>query len=151
MDGAWRSGHTLYLIRHGQCLHNMRGLIAAQNDSPLTPLGCEQARANGKLLTQITGDPATLGFFASPLHRACATMELLREAAGLEPSGYFADRRLMEIDFGDHSWKTWDEIAFLAMRGMTKACGKNGGRTAKALQIWRRDWRHSCASWTAMA
>jgi hypothetical protein len=29
----------------------------------------------------------------------------LREAAGLEPAGYRADRRLMEIDMGDDTWK----------------------------------------------
>lgn len=103
---------TLYLIRHGQCLHNVKAVIAAQNDSALTPLGREQARANGKRLPQIAGNLSALDFFASPLHRACVTMELLREAAGLEPSAYFADRRLMEIDFGDHTWKTWKELAF---------------------------------------
>ena len=37
-------------------------------------------------------------------------MEILREAAGLPPTGYFADRRLMEIDFGDHTWMTREEI-----------------------------------------
>jgi probable phosphoglycerate mutase len=38
------------------------------------------------------------------------TMELVREAAGLASTGYLADRRLMEIDFGDHTWMTRAEI-----------------------------------------
>lgn len=99
------SALTLYVIRHGECEHNVEGRIAAQNDSPLTARGREQARANGRLLKQVTGDLAQFDFFASSLHRACTTMELVREAAGLEPAGYRADRRLMEIDMGDDTWK----------------------------------------------
>src|SRR6185312_7840971 len=56
------------------------------------------------------GDLAALDFVASPLHRACATMELLREAAGLDALAYRADRRLMEIDMGDDTWKFPKEI-----------------------------------------
>ncbi len=101
---------TLYVIRHGECEHNAEGRIAAQNDSPLTALGREQARANGKLLRDLAGDLSALDFFASSLHRACATMELLRAEAGMPPTGYRADRRLMEIDVGDYTWRKWSEI-----------------------------------------
>jgi broad specificity phosphatase PhoE len=38
-------------------------------------------------------------------------MELVREAARLPATGYRADHRLMEIDFGDHTWMTREEIA----------------------------------------
>jgi broad specificity phosphatase PhoE len=96
---------NLYVLRHGQCEHNVEDRVAAQNDSPLTARGREQACANGRLLTRIAGDLARLDFFASPLHRTCATMELLREAAGQPATGYRADRRLMEIDMGDDTWK----------------------------------------------
>jgi broad specificity phosphatase PhoE len=95
---------TLYLVRHGQCRHNAEHRIAAQNDSPLTPLGREQARANGRLLKSLAGDLSAFEFAASSLHRCCATMELLREAAGLDPFDYLADRRLMEIDMGNDTW-----------------------------------------------
>jgi broad specificity phosphatase PhoE len=37
-------------------------------------------------------------------------MELVREGAGLAPTNYAADRRLMEIDFGDHTWMTMAEL-----------------------------------------
>lgn len=96
---------TLYVVRHGECEHNVAHRIAAQNDSPLTPRGRDQARANGRLLKELAGDPSRLAFFASPLHRTCVTMELLREAADLPATGYRADRRLMEIDMGDDTWK----------------------------------------------
>ena len=103
--------HTLYVLRHGECEHNVEGRLASQSDSPLTAKGREQARANGKLLKEIAGDLSGLDFHASSLHRACSTMELLREAAGLPPTGYRADHRLMEMHCGDQIWLTWKEIA----------------------------------------
>jgi probable phosphoglycerate mutase len=94
---------TLYVIRHGECEHNVAGWAASHDDSPLTTRGREQARANGRLLKDVAGDLDALDFYASSLHRACCTIELLREAAGLLPNGYRADRRLMEGDLGDHT------------------------------------------------
>jgi probable phosphoglycerate mutase len=101
---------TLYVIRHGECEHNVAGRAAGQNDSPLTATGKSQARANGVLLTSVDGDLSQFAFFASPQHRASHTMELVREGAGLAPTGYIVDRRLMEIDFGDHTWMTMAEL-----------------------------------------
>ena len=105
----WRA-YTIYVVRHGECEHNVAGRAAARNDTPLTPRGREQARANGKLLAEIEPALDRFDFLASSLHRTCNTMELLREAAGLAPTGYRADRRLMEIDFGDFTMMTFAEI-----------------------------------------
>ncbi|HEY2070623.1 MAG TPA: histidine phosphatase family protein [Rhizomicrobium sp.] len=104
---------TLYLLRHGECEHNVAGRAASWDDSPLTERGRAQARANGKLLKELAGDLSQFDFFASPIHRTCNTMELVREGAGLPPTGYRADHRLMEIHFGDHTWMTKAEIAAL--------------------------------------
>ncbi|MBV9991913.1 MAG: histidine phosphatase family protein [Alphaproteobacteria bacterium] len=104
---------TLYVVRHGECAHNVEGRVAAQDDSPLTPRGREQARENGRLLHELAPDLAALDFISSPLHRAATTMELLREAAGLDPLSYRCDRRLMEIDMGDDTWKLPGEIGHL--------------------------------------
>ena len=104
------NGLTLYVIRHGECEHNVAGRVAGQNDSPLTAVGRKQARANGALLMAAAGELSSVAFFASPQHRAANTMELVREGAGLSPTGYIADRRLMEIDFGDHTWMTTAEL-----------------------------------------
>lgn len=103
-------GFTLYVIRHGECEHNVAGRVAGQNDSPLTAIGKSQARANGALLASVVDDLSRFAFFASPQHRASHTMELVREGAGLSSTGYIADRRLMEIDFGDHTWMTMAEL-----------------------------------------
>lgn len=104
---------TLYVIRHGECEHNVAGRAASWDDSPLTATGRAQARNNGHLLKEVVGDLSGFDFFASPIHRTCNTMELVREGAGLPPTGYRADHRLMEIHFGDHTWMTREEIAAL--------------------------------------
>jgi probable phosphoglycerate mutase len=101
---------TLYVIRHGECEHNALGVVAGQNDSPLTENGRGHARANGVLLKSLAGDLSQFDFFASSLHRTCATMELVREKAALPRTGYVADRRLMEIDCGDNTWRRWSDI-----------------------------------------
>jgi len=104
---------TLYVIRHGECEHNVAGRAASWDDSPLTAKGREQARSNGALLKDVAGDLSNFDFFASPIHRTCNTMELVREGAGLSATGYRADHRLMEIHFGDHTWMTREEIEAL--------------------------------------
>ena|ERR1700761_7545209 len=104
---------TLYVVRHGECEHNVAGRAASWDDSPLTEKGREQARNNGALLREIEPELSRFAFFASPIHRTCNTMEIVREGAGLPPTGYRADRRLMEIDFGDHTWMARAEIAAL--------------------------------------
>ena len=101
---------TLYVLRHGECEHNVQGRLASQDDSPLTKKGRAQARANGVLLKDLVGDLAAVDFYASSLHRTCATMELLREAAGLPTTGYRADHRLMEMHCGDQIWLRWSDI-----------------------------------------
>ena len=92
----------LYVVRHGECRHNVEDWIGSHNDSPLTERGRGQAQSNGRLLRELAPSLSALDFFASSLHRACATMELLREAAGLPVSDYRADHRLMEQHVGDH-------------------------------------------------
>lgn len=101
---------TIYVIRHGQTEDNVAGRWTGTNDSPLTDVGREHARTSGRLLKEIAGDLSQLDFVSSSLHRAATTMELLREAAGLPATGYRSDRRLMEMDCGDWSSLTPDEM-----------------------------------------
>jgi broad specificity phosphatase PhoE len=97
---GWRA-LTLYAVRHGQTEDNISQTITAQADSPLTALGRRQAADKGVVLRDLVPDLGAAAFVASPLHRACATMELMRVAAGLEPLPYATDHRLQEMDFGD--------------------------------------------------
>ena len=94
---------TLYVIRHGECEHNVEGWAASHDDSPLTERGREQARENARILRDVSGRIDDLDYFASSLHRACSTMELLREELGLPHNRYRADRRLMEGNLGEHT------------------------------------------------
>ena len=58
---------TLYVIRHGECEHNVAGWAASHDDSPLTARGHEQARANGRLLKEVAGDLSALDFHLGPV------------------------------------------------------------------------------------
>jgi broad specificity phosphatase PhoE len=101
---------TLYLVRHGECRHNVEGRVAGQSDTPLTARGIAHARANGRALREVEPDLARFRFIASPTHRTAATMELAREAAGLSREDYVADHRLMELDTGDNTFRVWAEV-----------------------------------------
>jgi probable phosphoglycerate mutase len=105
---------TLYIVRHGETESNVAGWACGQDDAPLTANGQAHARANGRTLAEVAGDLSSLDFFASSQHRACCTMELLRETAGLSVTGYRADRRLMESNLGDHTRMPAREMIALA-------------------------------------
>ena len=92
---------TLYAVRHGETEDNISQTITAQADSPLTVKGRAQAKAKGPVLRGLVDDFSAVVFIASPLHRACMTMEMMREAAGLAALPYATDHRLQEMDFGD--------------------------------------------------
>jgi broad specificity phosphatase PhoE len=101
---------TLYLLRHGECRHNLEGRVAGHSDSPLTERGREQARLAGKSIAEIEPGLAAFPFFSSPLHRAGTTTEIVREAAGLPSYDYVSDRRLSELDCGTNTFRRWPEI-----------------------------------------
>lgn len=64
---------TLYLMRHGQTLFNVRRKVQGWCDSPLTPLGVYQAEVAGTYFKEhgIIFDHA----YASTSERACDTLE----------------------------------------------------------------------------
>ena len=107
--------HSIVFVRHGETDYNAEGRLQGQRDTPLNGKGREQARAVGRSLkklfpARIAGLDAAEAFVASPLTRACETMELARAAMGLTPSRYLRDPTLMELSFGDWEGLTWPEI-----------------------------------------
>jgi probable phosphoglycerate mutase len=76
-------------------------------DSPLTPLGLEQARRNAALLRSEIGDVSSFALVSSPLGRARRTAEIIGEALGLALS---FDPRLVEIGLGRWDGLTVDQI-----------------------------------------
>ena len=105
---------TLYFFRHGETFYNAEGRIQGQLDTPLSPVGREQALEVGRLLKlklQTDGvPPESPGWFASPLSRASETMALARKEAGLPDEPFARDTRLMELNFGLWQDQTWPDI-----------------------------------------
>jgi broad specificity phosphatase PhoE len=93
----------LLLVRHGQSTWNAGGRWQGQADTPLSPLGEEQAQEATRRL-------ATFGFcrvIASDLQRARRTAEILAGALDLPVE---IDPDLREIDVGEWTGLTRDEI-----------------------------------------
>ena len=98
------AGLTLYFCRHGETEANVdKRFQGHSTDTPLTETGVAQAQAIGGLLREL--NPGDLEWVSSPLERAQATMELIRDAMDLAMDGYRLDPRLIEIDLG-----AWDGL-----------------------------------------
>ena len=109
---------TLYVLRHGQTEYNLQHRVQGRCDSPLTPLGVEQARAAARWIAAqgVRFDRMC----TSPLGRAVATLEAVREelrAAGetdlppIEPMNGLMERSYGPFEGGpaaDVPAELWD-------------------------------------------
>ena len=105
----------LYFIRHGETDWNREGRLQGRTDTSLNARGRRQAASVGKHLADLIGANgperfAGIPFYASPLLRTRQTVEILREAVGLDPAQYQPEERLREIGFGAWEGRTWPEI-----------------------------------------
>ncbi len=105
-----KSGITLYFVRHGETDWNAARRLQGQTDIPINDIGRGQARRNGEVLRATLTEPTRFDFLASPLQRTSETMEIVREAIGLERAGARFDDRLREIHFGHWEGRTWLEL-----------------------------------------
>ena len=94
-------GTTLVVLRHGQTDLNASGRFQGQADITLNAVGIAQAEAARRRLAGVTFDAV----YSSPLSRALDTARLIRPDADIA-----TDPRLMEIDVGSWSGRTWDEV-----------------------------------------
>ena len=85
----------LWVLRHGQTEWNVEGRLQGALDSPLTPMGVAQAKAQQSILKDIL--PADVQVRSSPSGRAWRTAEIVTEGAGFP---ILADPDLTEIDMG---------------------------------------------------
>lgn len=107
-------GLTLYFARHGQTIANLENRFQGwTRDTPLTPLGIEQARAIGRILSSELTVPGAVRFVSSPLPRARKTMEIALEAVALPTNAYLVDDRLAEINLG-----AWDGLTHAEARAL---------------------------------
>lgn len=95
-----KTGITLYLIRHGETDWNKAQRYQGQRDIPLNDTGRAQARRNGAVLKDYLPEVEGYDFVSSPLSRAIETMELLRDAMGLDPTRYRVSSDVRELHYG---------------------------------------------------
>lgn len=101
----------LYLLRHGQAEHQVRGFTGGWTDLPLTELGRQQAILTGELLRSLLlGVPFKL--FTSDLKRALETAEIIGKILDTRPQ---VDIALRELNWGVAINMTLDEAKKLEL------------------------------------
>ena len=91
---------TMYIMRHGQTLFNLRRKIQGDCDSPLTPLGIKQAEAARSFLDSLEFDY----MYSSTAERASDTLELATRNRG----PYTRLKGLKEMSFGVYEGESED-------------------------------------------
>ncbi len=118
----------IYVIRHGQTDWNVAERLQGSRDIELNAVGRAQATGNGEKLAALLGRSADgFDYVASPLKRTRETMELVRAAMMLEPTGYRTDDRLIELSFGDWEGRTLEEIALTDRPSVRRRKGDKWG------------------------
>ena len=95
---------VLYFVRHGETDWNRERRLQGQHDIPLNPLG-----------------------------RARETMEIMRDAMGLDPAAYRTDARLMEMSFG--RWEGFTYADLQTREAAALAARAAVSRSARAASI----------------
>jgi broad specificity phosphatase PhoE len=105
---------VLYFVRHGETDFNVQQRLQGRRDTMLNARGRQQAAECGELLRNLFARDRRRAddfvYVASPLKRACETMEILRATLGLDPQSYDIDARLIEISYGEWEGSTLPEI-----------------------------------------
>ena len=95
----------LVLIRHAESVANAERRFTRHDDEPLTPLGEDQARGVGRLLSK--HDVRFDALYASPFLRTVQTAELAGAAWRLEAR---LDERLREQSFGEFAGRPYEDF-----------------------------------------
>lgn len=119
---------TVYLVRHGQSLHNALPVFQAK-DAALSDTGREQAGKMAKRATDLKID----ALIASPLPRAKETAQIIGNAMGKDPiySEIFVERKIptliqgkpYEDEQANKLWREWEASFYLP--GIHIADGEN--------------------------
>ena len=99
----------IFLIRHGQTEFNVQRRLQGRMDSPLTPLGTQQAERMGRVLRDFIEEPERWIIVSSPLGRTLRTAEIVCQTMGLG-CAIETDSRLAEIDVGEWEGLSREEI-----------------------------------------
>ena len=96
----------IYLVRHGQDMDNLNGILNGRRNEKLSPLGEEQAHELANLLkkTGLQIDKV----YVSPLQRARQTAGIIAETCGYKDTE--VSEQLIERDFGDMTGQPVNKI-----------------------------------------
>jgi probable phosphoglycerate mutase len=134
----------IYLVRHGQTEFNRIGRLQGHVDSPLTPLGVDQAERVGALLKTLIDDPAAWVLEASSLGRTEHTARIIAGVLGMDE--VVLDERLREVSMGSWDGLTIEEIAAIAPETVAAAPRSSlffhspDGETYEAMAARMRAW-----------
>ena len=112
----------IYLVRHGQSIHNLEERIAGQHDSQLTELGFQDARLVATAIGRSDFDMV----YCSDLFRARQTAETIRKCLKLD-CPILLSPLLRELDYGEFTEKPVTEtFAFLNYKLSQQQCYPGG-------------------------
>jgi probable phosphoglycerate mutase len=111
--GISTKGKRLFIARHGETVFNAISRMQGQAEvhTPLTWDGCVQAREMGRALASYLGDDARPQLWSSTAGRALQTLAIIAEQIGADWHQTERDDRLLEIDVGSWSSRTYADIA----------------------------------------
>lgn len=115
----------LAVVRHGETIRNIVGLVQGDTESMLSEKGKEQARETKQKLDNQTFDVV----FSSPLSRAYQTAEIITE--GKIP--IIIDERLNERDYGDFEGHTREEFDYIDYWNFDLNLKENNGESVQHL------------------
>ena len=98
------------MIRHGQTDWNAKGRLQGQTEIPMNSYGKSQVAGNAEKLAVLPENLKNFDYVSSPISRARETMQIVRTTLGLPKDDFRIDDRLKELDYGDFSRHTWDEL-----------------------------------------
>lgn len=100
----------IYLTLHGETEWNREHRFQGRLDSPLTPMGIDQAAQMGATLGALITKQDGWEVISSTLPRARTTAGIICNELGIKPESMELDARLAEIDVGSWSGLTREEI-----------------------------------------
>ncbi len=111
--GILTRGKRLFIARHGETVFNKIARMQGQAEvhTPLTWQGCVQAHEMGQALAVYLGDDPLPELWSSTAGRALQTLAIVAEQVGADWHQTRRDDRLLEIDVGKWSSRTYADIS----------------------------------------
>ena len=111
--GFSTNGKRLFIARHGETVFNKVARMQGQGElhTPLTWEGCVQAQVMGRALAEYLGDDERPVLHSSTAGRALQTLSIIAEEIGSDWHRTKRDDRLLEIDVGIWSGRSYSDIS----------------------------------------